>query len=42
MERVDIRSGDAGAAKIGHFGFFRPEHRDTPCAMRRNGSRARA
>ena len=28
-ERVDIRPGDAGAAKIGHFGFFRPEHRDT-------------
>jgi predicted alpha/beta hydrolase len=20
---------DAGVAKIGHFGFFRPEHRDT-------------
>ena len=28
-ERVDIRPGDVGAAKIGHFGFFRPEHRDT-------------
>jgi len=28
-ERIDIRPGDAGAAKIGHFGFFRPEHRDT-------------
>ena len=28
-ERIDIRPGDAGAAKIGHFGFFRPGHRDT-------------
>ena len=28
-ERIDIRPGDAGAARIGHFGFFRPEHRDT-------------
>ena len=28
-ERIDIRPADAGAAKIGHFGFFRPEHRDT-------------
>lgn len=28
-ERADIRPGDAGAEKIGHFGFFRPEHRDT-------------
>jgi predicted alpha/beta hydrolase len=28
-ERVDIRPADVGAAKIGHFGFFRPEHRDT-------------
>ena len=27
-ERIDIRPGDAGVAKIGHFGFFRPEHRD--------------
>ena len=26
-ERIDIRP--TGAAKIGHFGFFRPEHRDT-------------
>jgi predicted alpha/beta hydrolase len=24
-----IAPADAGAAKIGHFGFFRPEHRDT-------------
>jgi predicted alpha/beta hydrolase len=24
-----IRPSDAGATKIGHFGFFRPEHRDT-------------
>jgi predicted alpha/beta hydrolase len=29
VERVDIRPADASAAKIGHFGFFRPEHRDT-------------
>ncbi len=28
-ERIDIHPGDAGVAKIGHFGFFRPEHRDT-------------
>jgi predicted alpha/beta hydrolase len=28
-ERIDIRPADVGAAKIGHFGFFRPEHRDT-------------
>lgn len=28
-ERVDIRPADIGAAKIGHFGFFRPAHRDT-------------
>ena len=28
-ERADIRPGDAGAERIGHFGFFRPEHRDT-------------
>jgi predicted alpha/beta hydrolase len=28
-ERIDIHPRDAGAAKIGHFGFFRPEHRDT-------------
>lgn len=25
-ERIDIRPADAGTAKIGHFGFFRPEH----------------
>jgi predicted alpha/beta hydrolase len=25
-ERIDIRPADIGAAKIGHFGFFRPEH----------------
>ncbi len=24
-----VAPADAGAAKIGHFGFFRPEHRDT-------------
>jgi predicted alpha/beta hydrolase len=28
-ERVDVSPADVGAAKIGHFGFFRPEHRDT-------------
>lgn len=27
-ERIDIRPANVGAAKIGHFGFFRPEHRD--------------
>lgn len=26
---VSIRPADIGASKIGHFGFFRPEHRDT-------------
>jgi predicted alpha/beta hydrolase len=26
---LDITPDDVGAAKIGHFGFFRPEHRDT-------------
>jgi predicted alpha/beta hydrolase len=28
-ERVQIAPRDVGAARIGHFGFFRPEHRDT-------------
>jgi predicted alpha/beta hydrolase len=28
-EIVTVTPADAGAAKIGHFGFFRPEHRDT-------------
>jgi predicted alpha/beta hydrolase len=28
-ERIDIRPADVGAAKIGHFGFFRGEHRDS-------------
>jgi predicted alpha/beta hydrolase len=28
-ERIDIHPGDAGTARIGHFGFFRPEHRAT-------------
>ena len=28
-DTVTITPADAGAAKIGHFGFFRPEHRDT-------------
>ena len=26
---LTITPGDAGASKIGHLGFFRPEHRDT-------------
>jgi predicted alpha/beta hydrolase len=26
---LTIRPADAGVAKIGHFGFFKPEHRDT-------------
>jgi predicted alpha/beta hydrolase len=26
---VDVNPADVGASKIGHFGFFRPEHRDT-------------
>jgi predicted alpha/beta hydrolase len=26
---LDLTPADVGAAKIGHFGFFRPEHRDT-------------
>ena len=28
-ERIDISPRDAGVTRIGHFGFFRPEHRDT-------------
>lgn len=28
-ERIDIHPRDIGARKIGHFGFFRPAHRDT-------------
>ncbi|MGX9428930.1 MULTISPECIES: alpha/beta hydrolase family protein [Bradyrhizobium] len=28
-EIISITPDDAGVAKIGHFGFFRPEHRDT-------------
>src|SRR3954454_6147968 len=28
-EILAITPADAGAAKIGHFGFFKPEHRDT-------------
>ena len=28
-EILTIKPADIGAAKIGHFGFFRPEHRDT-------------
>ena len=26
-ERIDVHPRDAGVARIGHFGFFRPEHR---------------
>jgi predicted alpha/beta hydrolase len=29
VERVDVRPADAGVPEIGHFGFFRPAHRDT-------------
>ncbi len=28
-EIITITPADAGAAKVGHFGFFRPDHRDT-------------
>ncbi len=28
-EILTVTPGDAGAARIGHLGFFRPEHRDT-------------
>jgi predicted alpha/beta hydrolase len=28
-EIITVTPADAGASKIGHFGFFRPEHRDT-------------
>ena len=28
-EIITVTPADAGATKIGHFGFFRPEHRDT-------------
>ena len=28
-ERADVSPAEVGAAKIGHFGFFRPERRDT-------------
>ena len=28
-EILTVTPADAGTAKIGHFGFFRPEHRDT-------------
>ncbi|MBI5262148.1 MAG: alpha/beta fold hydrolase [Bradyrhizobium sp.] len=28
-EILSVTPGDVGARKIGHFGFFRPEHRDT-------------
>jgi predicted alpha/beta hydrolase len=28
-EILTVTPADAGATKIGHFGFFRPEHRDT-------------
>jgi predicted alpha/beta hydrolase len=29
IDRVQIVPRDVGAARIGHFGFFRPDHRDT-------------
>ena len=28
-EILTIAPADVGVSKIGHFGFFRPEHRDT-------------
>ena len=28
-EVITVTPADTGAAGIGHFGFFRPEHRDT-------------
>jgi len=28
-EIIEVTPSDVGADKIGHFGFFRPEHRDT-------------
>jgi predicted alpha/beta hydrolase len=28
-EVLTIAPADAGATRIGHLGFFRPEHRDT-------------
>jgi predicted alpha/beta hydrolase len=28
-EILDIAPADAGVGRLGHFGFFRPEHRDT-------------
>jgi predicted alpha/beta hydrolase len=28
-EIITVQPADAGVSKIGHFGFFRPEHRDT-------------
>ncbi len=28
-EIITVTPADTGARKIGHFGFFRPEHRDT-------------
>ena len=28
-EIITVTPGDVGVSKIGHFGFFRPEHRDT-------------
>jgi predicted alpha/beta hydrolase len=28
-EILTIAPAEVGATKIGHFGFFRPEHRDT-------------
>jgi len=28
-EIITVTPADIGVAKIGHFGFFRPDHRDT-------------
>ena len=45
-EIITVTPADTGASKIGHMGFFRPEHRDTPWrgaaeADRRRGSSRR-
>jgi predicted alpha/beta hydrolase len=29
VERIQVEPREVGVARIGHFGFFRPEHRDT-------------
>ena len=38
-EILTVTPADAGATKIGHLGFFRPEHRDTLWPVLRNGWR---